>query len=86
MDTAFDLEVEQAVLGAFLIDDSTSWSRIGVFFCPEPFYVQDHLNDVNNSCRSAEVVVALAQLRNRNLHVSATDLDVSVTSGHSARS
>ncbi|MFL5248052.1 MAG: hypothetical protein ACJ79V_09520 [Myxococcales bacterium] len=26
MNTAFDLELEQAVLGAFLIDHSTSWS------------------------------------------------------------
>jgi hypothetical protein len=41
MDTAFDLEAEQAVLGTFLIDDTT-WARIGDSFCPEPFYLQAH--------------------------------------------
>jgi replicative DNA helicase len=42
MDTAFDLEVEQAVLGAFLIDDNATWSRIGDVFCPDPFYLGAH--------------------------------------------
>ncbi len=37
----YDLEAEQAVLGAFLIDDDT-WSRIGDSFSPEPFYLHAH--------------------------------------------
>jgi len=39
--SCFDLEAEQAILGAFLIDDDT-WSRIGDTFCPEPFYLVAH--------------------------------------------
>lgn len=38
---AYDLEAEQAVLAAFLIDEGT-WARIGEIFSPEPFYLPAH--------------------------------------------
>ena len=39
--STYDLEAEQAVLGAFLIDHDT-WPRIGDTFCPEAFYLVAH--------------------------------------------
>ena len=40
-DAPYDLEAEQAVLGAFLIDDDT-WNRIGETFCADAFYLVAH--------------------------------------------
>jgi replicative DNA helicase len=37
----FDLEAEQAVLGAFFVDDDT-WQRIGETFSPDAFYLVAH--------------------------------------------
>jgi replicative DNA helicase len=40
-DPSFDIEAEQAVLGAFFIGDDT-WQRIGETFSPEVFYLVAH--------------------------------------------
>ena len=40
-DPSFDLEAEQAVLGAFFIGEDT-WQRIGETFSPEVFYLVAH--------------------------------------------
>jgi replicative DNA helicase len=40
-EATYDLDAEQAVLGAFLIDDDT-WPRIGETFCPDAFYLVAH--------------------------------------------
>src|SRR5919202_457484 len=40
-DSMYDLEAEQAVLGAFLIDDDT-WPRIRETFCADAFYLVAH--------------------------------------------
>jgi replicative DNA helicase len=40
-DASFDLEAEQAVLGAFFVDDDT-WQRLGETFSPEAFYLVAH--------------------------------------------
>jgi len=40
-DACFDLEAEQAVLGAFFVDEDT-WARIGETFSPAAFYLVAH--------------------------------------------